>query len=540
MKKLLFITLTVLLILALGSCDGDGSDDPLISSDTASDTEAPLETTEIPNDTDTTENTEASSATETSPKTETSSETTPVEKTDLTVGFVIDTKVYTTKFEGGKDVHLEGLTSGVYSAPDRSTSCGSLPDGTDVQVVEVSFEGDDITVGWAKILVGASKWEVYIRTSQLKCFVLHEVGFPISPEQLIGKSRLVSRLTESERATVEASFLAIGYRTAFLEDGSTMFISNENFEDQLIQNADGSWTEYDGEGGVNRYFDSWQYELLKDYGIPTDRELPSMKVALLGISSKEGVAVSFASSVTLETVKAYSKHLKTFGYTVEAVEAEKGGAYVYTAANEKGYLLQLAYSEGGGAMMIKKTVDGAFDLTAFIQSGDIIGNYPSEQLEEFERMISANGGRVEHRAKSTLLVFPDGTAEQFYDGAWLLETEALASTTGGYFPANACTAQLMSVYPSTYGFQNGDTVFYKADKLFVATFFDASVTKAQQFTQAVVMRGAFNVNVRESEGITDGVAVYSFYAETFDYAMEFNCVEGREATMKIMWIGAVD
>ena len=164
----------------------------------------------------------------------------------------------------------------------------------------------------------------------------------------------------------------------------------------------------------------------------------------------------------------------------------------------------------------------------------------SDQLEEFEQMIAANGGRVEHRAKSTLLVFPDGTAEQFYDGAWLLETEALASTTGGYFPANACTAQLMSVYPSTYGFQNGDTVFYKADKLFVATFFDASVTKAQQFTQAVVMRGAFNVNVRESEGITDGVAVYSFYAETFDYAIEFNCVEGREATMTIMWIGAVD
>ena len=545
MKRFLFILLTALVILSCVSCNGVGSEGSSLSSESSTDTNPPLENTETVDEVDTTADTDASAETDKILETDEDLETNkpsesdaPLEENTLMTGFVIETSVYTTKFEGGKDVHLEGMTSGVYAKPDRSTSCGSLPDGTKVQVIEVSFEGDDITVGWARVLVGASQWEVYIRTSQLKCFVLHEVGFPIEPERLIGKSRLVSGLPESEKATVAASFLALGYRTAFMEDGSTMFISNENFEDQLIQNADGSWVEYDGDGGVNRYFDSWQYDLLTEYGIPTDRESPKMKIALLAISSKEGVAINFSRDVTLANIKAYAETLKGFGYTAELLEAENDGKYLFQAKNQK-YALQLAYSDGQGAMLIKKDFNGGFDLTAFIRSGDIIGNYPSDQLEEFEQMIAANGGRVEHRAKSTRLVFPDGTADQFFDGSWLLENDAIASTKGGYFPSNACTAELMSVYPSTYGFKNGDTVFYKADKVFVADFFDASIDKAQQFTYALVIRCAFSMNVRESEEKVDGIAVYTFYAENYNYAIEFKCVEGQSATMKIMNIEGV-
>lgn len=549
MKKLLSIILTILMILSFVACDRGDLDDSQVSSDVPSDTNGSPENTEAETNTDMIANTDADDSTETEVRTETDESTEtealletdePLEEHPSMVGFVIDTQVYTTKFEGGKDVHLSGMTSGVYLKPDRSTSCGSLTDGTQVQVLEVCFEGDDITVGWARILVGASKWEVYIRTSQLKCFVLHEVTYPIAPEQLIGKSQLVSSLPEPEKAAIEASFLAMGYRTAICEDGSTMFISNENFEDQLVQNADGSWIEYDGEGNVNQYFDFWKYELLAEYEIPTDREMPAMKIDLLGVSSIEGVAVNFAPDVTLESIKAYAEQLKSFGYMLELSEYEAGGAYVFNASNQKGYVLQLAYADGQGAMMIKEKIDDAFDLTAFMQSGDVIGNYPSEQLEKFERMISQNGGRVEHRAKSTLLVFPDGTAEQFYDGSWLLETDTLATTTGGYFPPNAYTAQLMSVYPSIYGFQNGDTVLYKEEKQFFATFSDATVAKAQQYTSALVMRGAFTMNVRESEGVADGVAVYTFYAESYNYSIEFSCVEGETAAMTITNIEAVE
>ena len=68
----------------------------------------------------------------------------------------------------------------------------------------------------------------------------------------------------------------------------------------------------------------------------------------------------------------------------------------------------------------------------------------------------------------------------------------------------------------------------------------ASEVKAQQFTSALVMRGAFNLNIRESEGATDGVPVYTFYAESYNYAIEFNCIEGQTATMKIISIVSVD
>ncbi len=546
MKKLLSILLAALMILSFAACNDSPPDEPSNSSDLPTDTNAPPQNTEAPKDSDsqttpepltppeeptnteTLPNTEAPESADTPANTEKPS----VEASPM-MGFVMDTAVYTTKFENGKDVHLEGLDSGVYAKPDRSASCGSLPDGTKVQVLEVGFEGDDITVGWARILAGASKWEVYIRTSQLKCFVLHEVSFPVIPEALIGKSQLISLLPEAEKKAISASFLALDYRTAFMEDGSTMFISNENFEDQLIQNADGSWIEYDGEGGVNQYFDFWKYDLLEEYGIPTDRDLSEMKIALLGISSVEGVAITFASTVTLDNIKAYTEKLKSLGYTLQSYQAENEDAYLYVASNQTGHAVQLAYMEGQAAMTVKKTVNNAFDLTEFIQSGDILGNYPSEKLDEFERMIEANGGRLEHRAKSLRLVFPDGTAEQFFDGSWLLETDTLASTTGGYFPQNEYTAQLMSVYPSTYGFKNGETTLYKQEKIFLATFSDATVNKAKQFTSALIIRCAFNLNVKEAEGVNDGIAVYTFYAESYNYAFEFSCVEGSLATMKI-------
>jgi hypothetical protein len=182
----------------------------------------------------------------------------------------------------------------------------------------------------------------------------------------------------------------------------------------------------------------------------------------------------------------------------------------------------------------------ALVISQSVESGDIIGHYPSDKLDEFERSVAASGGRVEHRAKSTLLVFPDGTAEQFYDGSWLLETDTIASTTGGYFPQNAFTAQLMSVYPSTYGFTNEETVLYKQEKLFFATFSDATVEKAKQFTSALIIRGAFNLNVYEEEGVSEGADVYYFYAESFDYAIEFECVEGQAATMAIVLIESAE
>lgn len=540
MKKILSIMLAVLMILSFAACNKDITSKPSNSSDTSADTNEPPQNTDTPTTPDTSTNTDTPTNTDRPENTDVPESTdTPANTDKPTVetapvkGFVIDTEVYTTKFEDGKDIHLEGLDSGVYSEPDRSTSCGSLPDGTKVQVLEVEFEGDDITVGWARILAGASKWEVYIRTSQLKCFVLHEVGFPVSPEEIIGKSQLISLLPAAEKKAIEASFLALGYRTAFMEDGSTMFVSNENFEDQLIQNADGSWTEYDGEGGVNHYFDSWMYELLTEYGIPTDRDLVEMKIGFIGISSIEGVAIKFAPSVTLENVKAYTEKLKTFGYTLESSQAENGDTYIYTALNQNDYVVQIIYAKGQAAMTVKKTVSNAFNLTEFIQSGDILGNYPSEKLEEFERMLVASGGRLEHRAKSILLIFSDGTAEQFFDGSWLLDTDTLTSTTGGYFPQNEYTAQLMSVYPSTYGFKNGETALYKQEKMFLASFSDATVDKAKQFTSALIIRCAFNLNVRETEMENDGVIIYTFYAESYNYAIEFSCVDGQNATMKI-------
>lgn len=549
MKKLLSILLAVSMILSFAACNNDLPDDSSNSTDIPTDTKDPPQPTETPTDPDTTTtpdfptSPEEPTNTETPPNTEAPVDTDPPVNTENTektpsepspmMGFVLDTEIYTTRFENGKDIHLEGMDSGVYTSPDRSTSCGSLPDGTKVRVLEVGFEGDDITVGWARILAGASKWEVYIRTSQLKCFVLHETAFPVAPEELIGKSQLISLLPMTEKNAISASFLALGYRTAFMEDGSTMFISNENFEDQLIQNADGSWIEYDGEGGVNQYFDCWKYSLLEEYGIPTDRNLSEMKILLLGISSAEGVAINFAPTITLDNVKAYAEKLKSFGYTLQSYQAENEDAYLYVASNQTGYAVQLAYTKGQSAMTVKKTASNAFNLTEFIQSGDILGNYPSEKLDEFERMIEANGGRLEHRAKSLRLVFPDGTAEQFFDGSWLLETDTLASTTGGYFPQNEYTAQLMSVYPSTYGFKNGETTLYKQEKTFLATFSDATVDKAKQFTSALIIRGAFHLNVKEAEGVNDGIAVYTFYAESYNYAIEFSCVEGSIASMQI-------
>ena len=540
MKKILSLILAAMMLLSFAACNKTPEEGSQSTPDAPSDTDEFIESTAAPAGTDEPANTDNPSSTEATTGTDSPADTgaqpstsNPPAEASPMIGFVIDTEVYTTRFENGEDIHLEGLDSGVYSKPDRSTSCGSVNDGTKVQVLEVSFEGDDITVGWARILVGSSKWEAYIRTSQLKCFVLHEVSVPISPEELIGKSVLVSAMTDPEKRSVEAVFLALGYRTAFMEDGSTMFISNENFEDQLIQNADGGWVEYDGEGGINYYFDFWNYEMLAEYEIPTDRDLAEMKVALLGISSVEGVVISFAPSVTLENVKAYAEMLKALGYTLYPSQAGNDSEYFYIAQNQNGYAVQITYTEGQGAMIVKKTVP-AFDLTAFIQSGEIIGHFPSEKLEEFERMIAENGGRVEHKSKSTLLVFPDGTAEQFFDGSWHLKTEAVESPTGGYFPSNAYTAELMSVYPSTYGFKNGDTVLYKEDKAFIATFTDATVDKAKQFTSALVMRCAFSMNVRETEGVTDGVAVYSFYAENYNYAIEFSCIEGQTASMKIV------
>ena len=515
MKKLFSVLLVILMLLCLVAC-GDAAD---TSSGAPETTTEPSETTTEPSET----------TTEPSETTTEPSEAEPVPM----VGFILETEVYTTRFANGEDIHLEGLESGVYSAADRATSCGALPDGTKVQVLEVGFEGDDITVGWAKIMVGASKWQVYIRTSQLKCFVLHEVGFPIAPEQLIGQSRLVSGLSEGAKATIEASFLALGYRTAFMEDGSTMFISNENFEEQLVQNADGSWTEYDGQGGVNHYADFWQYELLSEYQIPTDHDLSEMKVALLGVSSSEGVVIRFAPSVTLENVKAYTAKAEALGYTLGLSKVENGGVYLFAASNENGYEMQLAYTAEGASMTVKKIIDLTFDLTEFIESGEIIAAYPSEKLAEFEKTITANGGKVEHRTRSTALVFANGTAEQFYDGSWLLDIEDVVSTTGDYFPSNTCTAQLMSVYPSTYGFKNEDTVFYKQSEEFLAVFSQGSVQNAKQFCSAVVGRGAFNLNVTENEATIGGVAVYSFYAESFDYYMEFACIDGQNATMKI-------
>jgi len=553
MKKLIALILAVLMILSFAACDKNEPDEPSNSSGTPSASNTPAESTGDPSNTDTPTNTDTPSNTDTPTNTDTPDETDGPDETDAPsntdkpapddtpmAGFVINTRVYTTKYEDGKDVHLEGLDSGIYREPDRSTSCGSLKDGTEVQVLEVGFEGDDITVGWAKILVSTSKAQVYIRTSQLKCFVLHEVGAPVSPEELIGKSALVSRLPDVEKKTIEASFLALGYRTAFMEDGSTMFISNENFEDQLIQNADGSWTEYDGEGGVNQYFDSWQYELLTEYGIPTDRDVAEMKIALLGISSVEGVAVSFAPSVTLENVKAYAEKLKALGYTLYPSQAGNDKEYFYIATNQNGYSVQITYTGGQGAMIVKKTVNTSFDLTAFIQSGDIMASYPSEKLDEFQRMIEANGGRLEHKSKSIILIFPDGTAEQFYDGSWHLKTEAVESTTGGYFPPNEFTAQLMSVDPSIYGFKNGDTVLYKQEKVFMATFTEATVDKAKAFTSALVMRGAFNMNITETEAENEGVKTYYFYAETYNYAIEFSCIDGQTAAMKIVDIQQKD
>ena len=338
MKKFFACFLAVLMLVSFVACDNSADTSSGVPETTTeapeTTTEAPETTTEAPETTTeapetTTEapetTTEAPETTTEAPETTTEAPDTPVAEPVPMVGFILATQVYTTRFENGVDIHLEGLDSGVYSEPDRATSCGSLRDGTNVQVLEVGFEGDDITVGWAKIMVGASKWQVYIRTSQLKCFVLHEVGFPISPEQLIGQSRLVSGASDAEKAAIEASFLAYGYRTVFVEDGSTMFISNENFEDQLIQNADGGWTEFDGQGNVNRYFDSWQYELLSEYQIPTDRELPEMKLAFLGISSVEGVAIRFAPSVTLENVKAYAEKAEELGYTLGLSMVESGG-----------------------------------------------------------------------------------------------------------------------------------------------------------------------------------------------------------------------
>ena len=145
MKKLIALILAVLMILSFAACDKNEPDEPSNSSGTPSASNTPAESTGDPSNTDTPTNTDTPSNTDTPTNTDTPDETDGPDETDAPsntdkpapddtpmAGFVINTEVYTTKYEDGKDVHLEGLDSGIYREPDRSTSCGSLKDGTEV------------------------------------------------------------------------------------------------------------------------------------------------------------------------------------------------------------------------------------------------------------------------------------------------------------------------------------------------------------------------------------------------------------------------
>lgn len=507
MKKLFAIILILAVLMTAVACNGDGGNTP---DDT---------TTATPQDTtggtpqDTTDPTDTTTGGDQG--------NTPEDPLDSFLKVDIDTVIYTADDEG---VHLVGQHSGLYAKPDRATALdGGIADGTAVKVTAVLYEDKtDPTIGWAYITYGEDGTTAYIRISQIKCFVAPD---PMTFDDILSLDRLISELSDIERAAVKKNVADMGFTMTVNADGTTT-LSAKGYG-SLTQRADKSWFEIDPDGMTCEYFGWWpSADKLTVFGLPT--EATEYDVKLVGIAELYGLMVVFEDGMTLEAAKSFAEELKAVGYTVEALEAEQDGAYAYKASNSEGNLALIEYYDGQAALTVELTSDESdesFDLTSFMQSGENLHEYAEDEMEAFAEYIEENGGTVKTNDDGTIsLLFDDGTATQYADGSWLLEVEGGSATYGSVWPDNEYTA----LVPEPTGLTLTASTLDIGMVGFAAIFDPETEISALRAYAEQLKAAGFTVD----ESVVDAQGVYMFSAANADgYAVTLANAEGNVVIM---------
>ncbi len=155
---------------------------------------------------------------------------------------------------------------------------------------------------------------------------------------------------EATKQQIIADGAKNGYTVTFGADGSMTMVNNENSE-SMTQNADGTWSYNDGQGGNYEFGDDWpenEYTKL----------LPKPSIEISTVATDEfGMQVVFASA-TLEQLRTYTNTAKAAGFTIdpEVQDMEVMGIVIYTyrATNADGYLLEISSASGVSALTITK------------------------------------------------------------------------------------------------------------------------------------------------------------------------------------------
>ena len=164
----------------------------------------------------------------------------------------------------------------------------------------------------------------------------------------LGTSSVVySELDEATKQQLKSMCESAGMSITFGADGTTTIVDDNG--DVMTQNADGTWSVSDGQGGQANVGSKWP-----DNEFTKLVPKPDFEVSL-SLTEGDRCAIQFGS-LTAEDLRAYAEKLKSAGFTVDAetTDEEQFGTWIYTysASNANGVEVELSGVAGSSSLII--------------------------------------------------------------------------------------------------------------------------------------------------------------------------------------------
>ncbi len=164
----------------------------------------------------------------------------------------------------------------------------------------------------------------------------------------LGTSTVVySELDEATKQQLKSMCESAGMSITFGADGTTTIVDDNG--DVMTQNADGTWSVSDGQGGQANVGSKWP-----DNEFTKLVPKPDFEVSL-SLTEGDRCAIQFGS-LTAEDLRAYAEKLKSAGFTVDAETEDDNefGTWIYTysAKNANGVEVELSGVAGSSSLII--------------------------------------------------------------------------------------------------------------------------------------------------------------------------------------------
>lgn len=136
-----------------------------------------------------------------------------------------------------------------------------------------------------------------------------------------------------------------GLTVTFGTDGSMTMTDDEG--NKHVQNADGTWSFVDKDGGSAQIGGNWPDGALA-------KMVPAASFNITAASCDDEICAISFSGATLTQIKEYVQQVKNAGFNQDIEESDNGEAmYLYRAYTAEGYCIDVFYSSGASGITIE-------------------------------------------------------------------------------------------------------------------------------------------------------------------------------------------